>query len=96
MSWQEQLKGDPLAWLLAPDSPGVRYLALRDLLDVPGDNSGLRAAAQAAHTEDPIAALLDRGITRHNAKHSATGLRFPHVEAGAVKMPIEKKQRCHG
>ena len=24
MSWQDQLKGDSLAWLLEPDSPGVR------------------------------------------------------------------------
>src|SRR5690242_3810683 len=58
MSWQNQLDGDPLAWLLAPDSPGVRYLALRDLLDMPSDNAELRAAAQAAHTEGPIAAIL--------------------------------------
>ena len=33
MSWQEQLRGDPLPWLLEKDVPGVRYLALRDMLD---------------------------------------------------------------
>jgi len=32
MSWQDQLNGDSLSWLLEPDSPGVRYLALRDLV----------------------------------------------------------------
>jgi hypothetical protein len=58
MSWQQQLKGDPLAWLLAPDVPGVRYLALRDLLDMPGDSPELRAAAQVAHTQGPIATIL--------------------------------------
>ena len=58
MSWQDQLNGDSLAWLLAPDSPGVRYLALRELLDVPGDDPELRAAAQAAHTQGPIATIL--------------------------------------
>lgn len=31
MSWQNQLLGDSLAWLLESDSPGVRYLAMRDL-----------------------------------------------------------------
>src|SRR5581483_2180521 len=55
MSRQNHLDGDALAWLLAPDSPGVRYLALRDLLDTPSDDPELRAAAQAAHAEGPIA-----------------------------------------
>lgn len=58
MAWQDQLKGDPLPWLLEPESPGVRYLALRDILDVPADNAELWAARQAAHTEGPIAAIL--------------------------------------
>ena len=58
MTWHNQLKGDSLAWLLAPDSPGVRYLALRDLLDLPRDDPELRAAAQAAHSQGPIATIL--------------------------------------
>jgi hypothetical protein len=58
MSWQDQLKADSLAWLLEADSPGVRYLALRDLLDAPSDDPELRAAAQAAHTQGPIATIL--------------------------------------
>ncbi len=58
MSWQDELKGDSLAWLLEPDAPGVRYLALRDLLDRPPDDAELRAARQAAHTQGPIAAIL--------------------------------------
>ena len=29
--WQDQLKGDSLSWLLEPETPEVRYLALRDL-----------------------------------------------------------------
>ena len=36
MAWQSQLKGDSLAWLLEKDDPGVRYLALRDLLELVG------------------------------------------------------------
>jgi len=58
MSWKDQLKGDSLAWLLQPDSPGVRYLALRDLLDLPPEDPELAAARRLAHIEGPIAAIL--------------------------------------
>lgn len=58
MPWQDQLKGNSLSWLLTPDSPGVRYLALRDLLDCREDDPELSAARQAAHTQGPIAAIL--------------------------------------
>ena len=58
MSWQDQLKGNSLSWLLEPDSPGVRYLALRDLLDRPKGDPELCAAQKAAHTEGPIATIL--------------------------------------
>ena len=59
MSWQEQLKGNPLTWLLEPESPGVRYLAMRDLLDYTEDDLEFTAAKRAAHTEGPIARILD-------------------------------------
>jgi hypothetical protein len=59
MSWQEQLKGDPRAWLLEPADPGARYLALRDLLSRPADDPELVAARRAAHERGPIAAVLD-------------------------------------
>jgi hypothetical protein len=49
-----------LPWLLEPDDPGVRYLALRDLLNVSPDDAELRAARQAAHRAGPIAAVLDK------------------------------------
>jgi len=58
MSWQNQLLGDSLAWLLESDSPGVRYLAMRDL-----KNSGrteLAKARKAAHRFGPIAAVLSK------------------------------------
>ncbi len=60
MSWQAQLKGDPVSWLLEKDDPGVRYLALRDLLDLPADSGELRAARKAAHQHGPIAAILTK------------------------------------
>jgi hypothetical protein len=58
MAWQDQLNGDSLTWLLEPDAPGVRYLALRDLLDRPPDDPELSAARQLAHTEGPIGTIL--------------------------------------
>jgi hypothetical protein len=58
MSWQDEFKGDSLSWLLESDEPGVRYLALRDLLDRPKDDPELAAARQAAHTKGPIADVL--------------------------------------
>jgi hypothetical protein len=58
MSWQEQLNGDPMTWLLEPDNPGVRYLALRDLLDLPPNDPELQNAQAKAHTEGPIATVI--------------------------------------
>ncbi len=58
MSWKNQLKGDPLPWLLETDSPGVRFLALRDLTDE-ADEAGIAAAQKAAHEDGPIATILD-------------------------------------
>ena len=39
-------------------SPGVRYLALRDLAGLPAGDPELQAARRAAHTDGPIAAVL--------------------------------------
>ncbi|NJD60802.1 MAG: nitrogen fixation protein NifH [Anaerolineales bacterium] len=59
MSWQDQLKGDPITWLLQPDNPGVRYLALRDLLDKPADDPEFISACSEAHQNGAIAGVLD-------------------------------------
>ena len=58
MSWQTQLRGDSVSWLLEADSPGVRYLALRDLLDLPPDDSTMKSVRKRAHKEGPIAEIL--------------------------------------
>ena len=59
MSWKTQLNADPLPWLLEPEDPGVRYLALRDLVESP-DGAELQARARsAAHKHGPIAVILD-------------------------------------
>jgi hypothetical protein len=59
MSWQDQLKGDSISWLLEPTAPAVRYLAIRDLLDTPSNDPELRAACKTAHQEGPIATILN-------------------------------------
>ena len=52
-----QHNGQALSWLLEADSPGARYLALRDLADSPRA-ADLRAARKEAHEKGPIAAIL--------------------------------------
>lgn len=58
MSWRNSLDNQALNWLLENDDPGVRYLALRDLVGCPDDDAELRAARDAAYTRGPIAAIL--------------------------------------
>lgn len=59
MSWPNQINKDTLTWLLEAENPGVRYLALRDLLDLPCDDLELQTAQQLAHTAGPIATILN-------------------------------------
>jgi hypothetical protein len=47
-----------LDWLLDPASPGVRYLALRDLVGLPADDPELVAAQKSAHADGPISVIL--------------------------------------
>ena len=47
-----------LNWLLEPQDPNVRYLALRDLLEAPPNDPQLLAARKDAYTQGPIAAIL--------------------------------------
>ena len=54
--WKRVLKGDPTDWLLEPDDPGVRYLALRDIVDA--GETEIKAARRKAHREGPIARIL--------------------------------------
>ncbi len=60
MSWKSQLRGDSLQWLLESEDPGVRYLALRDLMDLPPENRRLKEARRSAHQQGPIAAVLSK------------------------------------
>ena len=59
--WMDRLQADPLPWLLEPDpaNPGVRYFALRDLLDRPADDPAVTAAQEAIMATGPVPAILD-------------------------------------
>ncbi len=54
---KKSLKADPTDWLLESDDPGVRYLALRDIVDA--SEKEVKAARRKAHREGPIARILD-------------------------------------
>jgi len=56
--WKKALKADPTDWLLELEDPGVRYLALRDIVEA--DAAELAAAQKRAHTGGPIAAVLSK------------------------------------
>ena len=59
MEWTHHLKDNTLNWLMEEENPGVRYLAMRDLLDLPQDDPELIAAREKAHREGPISVILD-------------------------------------
>ncbi len=58
MSMHSPITQEILTWLLEPESPGVRYLAMRDLLNLPEDDSKLQSARKIAHHEGPIQTIL--------------------------------------
>src|SRR5215470_7881227 len=57
-TWLRMLKADPLPWLLEEETPAVRHLALRRLLDQPEGAPLVRQARAAAMHTDPIASIL--------------------------------------
>jgi hypothetical protein len=72
---------DPLAWLLEPDNPSARYLALTRLLDRPEDDPEVMAARAAILGWGPARAILDaqwpdgywmRPGVGYSPKHKAT------------------------
>lgn len=72
MNWMRQVHGDPVSWLLEPDAdnPGVRYFALRDLLDQPPDAPEVVAARAEVMATGPVPVMLaaqhpDGGRQKH-------------------------------
>lgn len=59
MTWQTNLKGDPLAWVLEPDEPTARYQALKFLVSSNPNETELNNARQTALQSEPARAILD-------------------------------------
>jgi hypothetical protein len=61
VNWKTVLNDDPIPWLLETDpaNPGVRYFALRKLLDRPEDDPEVQAARAAIMATGPVPAILD-------------------------------------
>ena len=61
MSYQCEIKGDPLSWLLEPDevNPGVRYFALRDLLNRPKTDPEVIQARRVVMATGPVPVILN-------------------------------------
>jgi hypothetical protein len=57
-TWLRMLKVDSLPWPLEAETPAVRHLALRQLLDAPEDAPEVRQARAAAMQTGSIAAIL--------------------------------------
>jgi hypothetical protein len=60
MSWKSQLRRGSLSRLLESENPGVRYLTMRDLLDLSPDDKKIKSARKLAHKEGPIAHVLSK------------------------------------
>ncbi|HEX5147976.1 MAG TPA: hypothetical protein VFW02_02765 [Candidatus Limnocylindrales bacterium] len=56
--WRTVLRSDPVDWLLEPADPGVRHLALRQLLGRADDDPEVIDSASSAMAGGPIAAIL--------------------------------------
>jgi hypothetical protein len=54
-------KSTPLPWLIGQDTdnPGVRYFALRDLLELPESDAEVREARSTIMRSDPVPAILE-------------------------------------
>jgi hypothetical protein len=61
MKWRDSLRSDPVPWLVESDeaNPGVRYFALRDLLDRTIDDPEIIAAQADVMRTGPVPAILD-------------------------------------
>lgn len=56
---KSQINENTIKWLLEEENPGVRYLTLRDVLNLPQDDPELATAREKAHRESPIVTILD-------------------------------------
>jgi hypothetical protein len=68
-----QLGADLLAWLLEPENPSARFLALANLLDRPPDDPDLNAAQSRIPTVDPARTILEAQFTGSGSARGPVG-----------------------
>jgi hypothetical protein len=56
--WKFSLKGDPTDWLLEEENPSVRYFALTDLMERPGNDSDVKKARTEIMATGPVPKIL--------------------------------------
>ena len=90
------------AWLLEPDNPSARYLALTGLLDRPADDAEVKAAQEAIPTWGPARAILEaqwpqgywvRPGVGYSPRHKATVWQVIFLAALGAP-PVEAVQRA--
>jgi hypothetical protein len=60
MYWGTETQTDAVDWLLSPDpeNPGIRFFALKDLLDRPAEDPEVRDAQEEVMTTGPVPVIL--------------------------------------
>ncbi len=62
MSWKEQLNGNSLEWLVNSPIPEIRYMAGRDLLDLPDTEPRQQAARKEAYVSGNTGLVLSKMV----------------------------------
>jgi hypothetical protein len=52
------MREQPLSWLLEAETPTIRYLALRDLMELPEEDARVQQARQSIKRQGPVPAIL--------------------------------------
>ena len=80
-TWQRQLNGDPLPWLLDPENPSVRYWTLTELLARPAGDADVEEA-RAAIPQQPL--VKELFALQHPEGYWGDDETKPYTAQGAV------------
>ena len=80
-NWHKRLKGDPLPWLLEPETPSVRYWTLVDLCERPTHDPDVQGARKAIAQQPLVRELFAR---QHAEGHWGDDETKPYTAQGAV------------
>ncbi|MRS03588.1 hypothetical protein EG832_10275, partial [bacterium] len=78
---RQQLKGDPIPWLLEVENPSVRYWTLVDILDQPEDAAEVKATREAVIQQPLVKEIFD---LQHPEGYWGDDETKPYTAEGAV------------